>query len=96
MDEYDLFLGVWGCDVTVTFRLLYRRCGPLRVASTARFMAFSLKHLESFWEAMLDLRSTIRRRLYLNAIDPTRHHKSMELQADYGDHLRERPRQALV
>ena len=56
MDEYDLFLGVWGCDVTVTFRLLTRRCGPLSEATTARIKALSLKQLESFWEAMLDFK----------------------------------------
>ena len=54
MDEHDLFLGVWGCDVTVTFSLLTRRGGPLSEATTARIKALSLEQLESFWEAMID------------------------------------------
>ena len=41
-------------EVSVTLRLLGRRCGPLSSATTARIQALPLEPLEALAEALLD------------------------------------------
>ena len=43
--------------VSVTLRLLTRRCGPLSEATTARIKSLPLEQLETLAEALLDFQS---------------------------------------